>query len=960
MTSEGQHAGQQPAGATSGGGGAQQPYGTAAPRIPDGFPPDLDDAAPDAQQWAPKPANVPPAATPPAWGPDAYPNSYGPPPYPPAEGGSPFVVPVVGRPAATPPAEPFEPHPYRDAAAHPYRAAAEAEPHPYRSAAASAQAGSAQAGVPAPAVPAPALPPFPPAAAFPPPAFPPPATPPAPAPPSPAGPVASGSAGPSLGGDSGRVSPLDRRDRGSAPDFGALGTSGFDGFANPSSGRGPNASAPNAPSPGSPSSGASSPGSSSPGSSLPGATTGSRQPGVSAFGDQRVRVPGATLTDLPDAPPEPTGPTAPERGATSGPIRQTPSGLPVRGSGAPAQGGSGFGSRGLVSGSVPPSQTPDNLGGYAPYGVSGAPEMAPGRVDSADAPAEPAVVPQPRTPTEPAPAPEQAPVTGASRPVSASASVPTASRVTPPVNADELPPPATTGRARVYGRPASSAPSIGSPAAPSVYGSAAGATAPGSARSYQPSSGQPAPSQPTSSQPASGQPASSQPFSGQPASGQSPYGTAQSGSPQFGQSDSGQPGQGQPGSGQPGSGQPGSGQPGQGQQPSNFARPSGEQPGFPRPSSGQPSSAQPSSAQPNSSQPGASQPSSGQPNSGQGSSHSGQATVGQPNPGQPNPGQSSPGQVSGGQASGGQASGGQASGGLPSFGQSGFGQSGFGSADPAVRASARVSPPTVNGTHLGSAPAPTSPSASEPSPFELPAPGAPPYELPAPGAPPYSEHTSDLAGRGRSVAPGPYGEHTTDLAGRGGTPDRPYVPAPALPTMHASAPVDPHAPVAAAGQGGANPRTAGFPASRATVTPPGPLDTASWPGPAAGGEQGRFDAFKPDGEAAKPDIPETPNVRKLPVLIIVLLVCVLLVGGALGLVELLRRAGASNAAFDPKPGECVKRSGDNAVTATCGDADSFTVVTKVDTKEQCADPALPYIQIPSGDKSKVLCLKPNS
>jgi hypothetical protein len=250
---------------------------------------------------------------------------------------------------------------------------------------------------------------------------------------------------------------------------------------------------------------------------------------------------------------------------------------------------------------------------------------------------------------------------------------------------------------------------------------------------------------------------------------------------------------------------------------------------------------------------------------------------------------------------------------------------------------------------------------------------------PAPSqvSPPYNERTTP-------PAPDSYGENTTDMAGRGQAPDKPYVPAPALPSMHARAPlVDgfPGAPSpedAAQLQSGVSPdrpRLGGvFPGpggpgpggpgpgsqSRATVTPPGPDETSSWPGP--GGvvvepEHGRFDQFKPDAEV--PAKPEAPHVRMLPVLIGVILGAALLLGAAFGLVRLI--SSGSDNSFSANAGDCVKRSGDQAVKATCGDPNTFTVVSKVDAKEQCPDPGQPYVLNPSSDgKTQVLCLKPSS
>ena len=72
-----------------------------------------------------------------------------------------------------------------------------------------------------------------------------------------------------------------------------------------------------------------------------------------------------------------------------------------------------------------------------------------------------------------------------------------------------------------------------------------------------------------------------------------------------------------------------------------------------------------------------------------------------------------------------------------------------------------------------------------------PGPGQPGLGQQGEQAPPFTELTTDVAGRSRPdvpakpgapASPDLYGEHTTDIAGRGQTaPDKPYVPAPALP-----------------------------------------------------------------------------------------------------------------------------------------------------------------------------------
>jgi collagen type III alpha len=247
---------------------------------------------------------------------------------------------------------------------------------------------------------------------------------------------------------------------------------------------------------------------------------------------------------------------------------------------------------------------------------------------------------------------------------------------------------------------------------------------------------------------------------------------------------------------------------------------------------------------------------------------------------------------------------------------------------------------------------------------------SPPGSQPAaPGqGAPYTEPTPDVAGRGRAnvpgkpASPGPYSELTTDISHRGQATEQPYVPAPALPSMHARPPLDngfPPPPDAEKIERPDRPRMGGVfpgPASRATVTPPGPNETTSWPAGPADAEQGRFDQFKPDATAK----PETPHVRMLPVLLGVIIGAALLVGLAIGIVWLISR-GSDSGGISVSAGDCVKRSGNEAVKAACGDPGAFQVVSIADTKEQCADPGQPYVVNPTNDgKTQVLCLKPSS
>ena len=182
----------------------------------------------------------------------------------------------------------------------------------------------------------------------------------------------------------------------------------------------------------------------------------------------------------------------------------------------------------------------------------------------------------------------------------------------------------------------------------------------------------------------------------------------------------------------------------------------------------------------------------------------------------------------------------------------------------------------------------------------------------------------------------------------------PAMPGPAMhdPAMHDPAMYDPAM---------QDPAMQG-PAARATVTPPDPSETTSWSGPPPSDEddgsladQSLFDSFKPEEPSAPAP---TPHVRKLPVLVAVLAVAVLLVALPLSVVWLVAQSGDET--FAPKPGECVKEEGDRPVAATCGQPNTFIVVSTVDDKAKCADPGQPYIVSPTGDgNTEVLCLKPS-
>ncbi|TDC31372.1 hypothetical protein E1166_27955 [Micromonospora sp. KC213] len=162
-----------------------------------------------------------------------------------------------------------------------------------------------------------------------------------------------------------------------------------------------------------------------------------------------------------------------------------------------------------------------------------------------------------------------------------------------------------------------------------------------------------------------------------------------------------------------------------------------------------------------------------------------------------------------------------------------------------------------------------------------------------------------------------------------------------------------------------------FPPSGQQFPPAGqqPFPPASQPGTGgqsgAGGwpqdpesDQGRFDAFKPEVEP-KAEQP-APKVRNGRVLAIVLIAAVLILAIPLGLLMLLGKIGgddAKPAGFNPAVGSCVKRSGNGATAANCGEPDAFTVVSRVDSKDKCTDPTQPHVVLKGNEANPVLCLK---
>ncbi|MFG1675231.1 hypothetical protein [Micromonospora sp. NPDC049282] len=185
--------------------------------------------------------------------------------------------------------------------------------------------------------------------------------------------------------------------------------------------------------------------------------------------------------------------------------------------------------------------------------------------------------------------------------------------------------------------------------------------------------------------------------------------------------------------------------------------------------------------------------------------------------------------------------------------------------------------------------------------------------------------------------PGPFG-------GPGGQPD-PYGP-----------PAGGRASVAVPGQG-----PAGAPGGFPPAFPPPPQQAPpAWSPDGQSGEsdQGRFDAFKPDAEP-QAEAP-APKVRNGRVLAAVLVAAVLILAVPLGLLTLLGKINGADkpAGFDPAVGSCIKQSGSTAVATNCGEQGAFTVVSKVDNKDKCADLSQPTVVLQGGGTNRVLCLKP--
>jgi hypothetical protein len=306
---------------------------------------------------------------------------------------------------------------------------------------------------------------------------------------------------------------------------------------------------------------------------------------------------------------------------------------------------------------------------------------------------------------------------------------------------------------------------------------------------------------------------------------------------------------------------------------------------------------------------------------------------------------------------------------------------------PHGTAGAHGTPPTSNGTLFGTPSSAGGSATGTAFPAPPPATGfpAPPPTTGFPAPPPatgFSGTAVEPTDVFRPAGVPPYADRTDDMAGRiphdlirAPHRDVPPVPAPALPAFPPPArPADPGAVPGSGGNGfgppdgpgdsrpgPSHPPTAAMPVSGAR---PGedsarPAQTGAWPsvaGEPAAGDQSRFDAFKAEPEPA-PEAKPAPQVRNGWVLLAVLTAAVLLVALPLGIVWLATRP--SDSAFNVEPGNCVKQEGRQAVKAGCGDPDAFTVVSKVDSKDKCADPTQPHIVVAAGGgREQVLCLKP--
>ncbi|MEV1288344.1 hypothetical protein [Micromonospora sp. NPDC049679] len=212
-----------------------------------------------------------------------------------------------------------------------------------------------------------------------------------------------------------------------------------------------------------------------------------------------------------------------------------------------------------------------------------------------------------------------------------------------------------------------------------------------------------------------------------------------------------------------------------------------------------------------------------------------------------------------------------------------------------------------------------------PPPAAVPAPAAPAFDPVVHGPRSYDPPYADLIDSVRPTSPPagftrPGASGDRDPSGRGGY-DAPFQTAPAGP-IHPSRPTGSEAP--------------------------------SWP--AEDQDQGRFDSFKQEAEPKEePKAEPVPQVRNGRVLLAVLAVAVLLLVVPLGIVWLVTQP--ADGGFNPKVGDCVQQAGQNAKPVDCASQGAYSIVSKVDTKEQCPDPGQPHVIVEGNGKDQVLCLK---
>ncbi|HEV7710747.1 MAG TPA: hypothetical protein VGP16_21330, partial [Asanoa sp.] len=145
---------------------------------------------------------------------------------------------------------------------------------------------------------------------------------------------------------------------------------------------------------------------------------------------------------------------------------------------------------------------------------------------------------------------------------------------------------------------------------------------------------------------------------------------------------------------------------------------------------------------------------------------------------------------------------------------------------------------------------------------------------------------------------------------------------------------------------------------------PGGPPTATWSAQPAD-DQGRFDAFRPDAEAATTTAPATDDNPDPPakerngrVLAMVLGTAILLLVIPLAVVYLFTRSSGDG--FNPAVGDCVRQSGNTAIAATCTEPDAFEVVSRVDAAADCPDKGQPVVEVSGGRSDNVLCLSPKA